>query len=464
VRVWLRRALAVLPEGTLPVGGGLAILGLASYVHLAIAGHQLSKPGYASLSVLWSIVFSVGPGLFFPLEQEITRLVAARRVTCDGPGPVFRRGFALALGLLAVLCLLLAAGTPVLATRLFDGDRSLVAVLAGALLGLALAHPTRGVLAGSRRFTGYGVQLGVDGGLRIVLAAGFGLAGVHSVAAYGLILTVAPVLSVVVTAKQVRAALSKGADLAWSALAARVGPLLVSMLLAQVIINVAVINVKLLAPGRAALAGALLSALVLARVPVFVFASLQASLLPGLTGLATAGDRSGFRKLLVRGCGLVVALSLACGVPATLLGPWLIKTLFAAAPALGDLDFALLAAGTGAYLLAQVLGQGVLALGHHRDQTLAWLGGSTVLVVVTVMPGQVNLRVEGAYALGSLAVAALLGLALARRSGVLPARTGTVVDQVTPSTGRAVDQATPAPGMAVEQTAPTAGAALGGAD
>jgi O-antigen/teichoic acid export membrane protein len=417
VTSWPGRLLGVLPRGTVAVGSGLVVLGLASYVHLAVAGHQLSTTGYASLSVLWSIVFSIGPGLFFPLEQEITRLVAARRVAGDGAGPVFRRGILAAGGLFAGLCALLLAGGPVIARRLFDGDRSMVVVLAGALLGLAVAHPTRGVLAGSGRFGGYGAQLAIDGGLRMCLAAALGLAGVRSAAGYGLILAVAPVVSVLATAAPVRAALRAGTSLAWSRLAAGLAPLMVSMLLAQVVINVAVVDVKLLAPGRAALAGALLSALVLARVPVFVFASLQAALLPGLAGLAAAGDRAGFRRLLRRGCALVLGLSLACAVPAVVLGPWLIRTLFAAEPALGDLDFALLSAGTAGYLLAQVLGQGVLAQGFHRDQALAWLGGSLALVLVTVVPGPVALRVEGAYAVGSAVVAALLALALLRRAG-----------------------------------------------
>jgi O-antigen/teichoic acid export membrane protein len=416
VRSSLTRLLGLLPRGTVAVGGGLVVLGLASYIHLAVAGHLLSTSGYASLSVLWSIVFSVGPGLFFPLEQEITRLVAARRVVGDGAGPVFRRGMLLALGILAALCVLLVAGGPVLASRLFDGDRGLVPVLAGAFAGLALAHPTRGVLAGSGRFGGYGVQLAVDGGLRIAFAVALGVAGVRSTAAYGLILAVAPVLSVLATAAPVRAALRAGTALAFTAFARGIGPLIVSMLLAQVVVNIAVVNVKLLAPGDAALAGALLSALVLARVPVFAFASLQAALLPGLATLATSGDRTGFRRLLLRGCVLVLALSTACAVPAVLLGPWLIRTLFAAEPALGDLDFALLAAGTAAYLLAQVLGQGVLALGFHRDQAAAWLGGSAVLVLVTVLPGPAKLRVEGAYAVGSVVVALLLAVALVRRA------------------------------------------------
>ena len=86
----------MLPPGTAAVGSGLAVLGAASYVHLAVAGHTLDPARMSSVAVLWSIVFAIGPGLFFPVEQEITRIVAGRRVHRDGAGPVLRRGALLA--------------------------------------------------------------------------------------------------------------------------------------------------------------------------------------------------------------------------------------------------------------------------------------------------------------------------------------------------------------------------------
>ena len=86
------RGLGVLPSGTLPVGAGLVVLGIGSYAQLALAGHGLSTTGMAAMSVLWSIVFWLGLGLFFPVEQELIRLVAARRDSvrasarsCAGP-------------------------------------------------------------------------------------------------------------------------------------------------------------------------------------------------------------------------------------------------------------------------------------------------------------------------------------------------------------------------------------------
>jgi O-antigen/teichoic acid export membrane protein len=252
------------------------------------------------------------------------------------------------------------------------------------------------------------------------MAAGLGLAHVHSPVAYGLILAVAPLISVAVTAPQIRAAMAAGSRLAWGSFVRPLLPLTASTLLAQLVVNIGVIDLRLLDPGADALAGAILDALVLARIPLFAFASMQASLLPGLAALVAVGDRAGYRRLLLRGCAIVLGLAVLGGVPATFLGPWLVRFLFAAAPVLGPGDFAIMATGTGAYLLAQVLGQGVLALGRHRDQTLAWLGGTLALVVVTLLPGAVKLRVEGGYAVGSLVVALILVAASARRGSALP--------------------------------------------
>ena len=73
------RALGLLPSGTLMVGAGLAVLGAGSYAQLAIADHSTAPAGKAAMSVLWAIVFMLGIGLFFPVEQELIRLVAGRK-------------------------------------------------------------------------------------------------------------------------------------------------------------------------------------------------------------------------------------------------------------------------------------------------------------------------------------------------------------------------------------------------
>jgi O-antigen/teichoic acid export membrane protein len=157
-------------------------------------------------------------------------------------------------------------------------------------------------------------------------------------------------------------------------------------------------------------------------VPLFVFSSLQVSLLPGLAGAVAEGDEGRFRQLMGRGFVIVTLLGTGAGIPAVIAGPWLIRLLFGAHPVLGRADFALLVGGTLCYMLAMVFGQGAMAAARHRDQLLAWLAGAVALAAVTLGPGQIRLRVEAGYALGSLTVAGLLALVLWRRGLIRSSR------------------------------------------
>jgi O-antigen/teichoic acid export membrane protein len=419
-----RRALDILPPGTLTVGAGLLVLGAGYYAHLAVAGHSLTASGMAALSVLWSIVFLLGLGVFLPIEQELIRLVAARTARGEGIGPVVRRACLVSAIVLAAILVPLAAAAGPLAGRLFGGDTAMVAVLAGACAALAVTAVSRGTLAGLGAFRGYSFQLAADGGLRAALACALGLAGSRSAVAFGLVLTVAPLLAVVATLGPLLANLRPGPVLPASAMRGRLALLIGTMLLAQILINAAVISARLLSPGDPAVVGALLAAAVLARVPLFVFTSLQTSLLPGLAGAVAAGDPARFRHLLTRSCGVVVVLGVAGGLVATIFGPWLTHLLFAARPVLGNAAFAWLAAGTLCYMLAMVLGQGAMALSRHRDQLLSWLAGVAVLGVITTAPGEVTMRVVTAYAAGCATVAVVLAIVLVRHSPVTGQHTG----------------------------------------
>ncbi|WP_412539840.1 polysaccharide biosynthesis protein [Longispora sp. K20-0274] len=410
----LQRLTRALPTGTIAVGGGLAVLGVASYVHIAAAGHRLSTLDMSKVSVVWSIVISLGFGLFLPVEQETARIVAARAAGGDGAGPVARRAVTVSGAILGVIFVVLAVGARPLADALFDGDLGMIASLAGALVGAAVTYAARGVLAGRGQFAAYGVQLGVDGGLRIGLSLAFVLADVRSPLAYALILTIAPFVSVLATLRPTLRACGPGTPQGLPGYLRGLGLLTVSALAAQTVVNVGVVSVKLLSPGDVSLVAALLSALILARVPIFVFAALQASLLPGLSSLLARGDTAGYHRLLLRAVGIVTALGVFGGVPAVLAGPWAIRVFFNAPDVLRASDFAILSFGTLVYMLALVLGQGALSLHRHRDQALTWALGLLVLAGVTLGPGDVRLRVEAAYVAGSAVVAVILAVLLWR--------------------------------------------------
>ncbi|WP_371481036.1 lipopolysaccharide biosynthesis protein [Kitasatospora sp. NBC_00315] len=410
----LTKVAAALPPGTLAVAGGTVVLGAASYIHLGVAGHSLSVDDMANVSLLWTIVMSIGIGVFFPIEQELTRIVAARAALGHGAGPVLRRAALLTGAILGVTLLALFAAAGPIADGLFHGDRSLVAALGGAFAGMAACYLTRGVLAGLGRFVAYGTQLGIDGGLRIALAAACALLGVHSALAFSLILSVAPLVAVLATLPTLLRAVKPGPVIPWRELCGGLGLLICSTLLSQVVVNAAVLSTKLLAPSDSALIAALLNALVLARVPLFVFGSLQASLLNGLSAAVAVGDKAAFSGMLRRIAAVVGLLGVLGGVPAVVLGPWLIQVLFGAQPVLGCLDFFWMSAGTVAYMFAMVLGQALMVLKRHNLQLLCWAVGTLVLIGVTFAPGEVATRVTLAYALGSVATVVGMLAALKR--------------------------------------------------
>ncbi|MEE1784434.1 hypothetical protein PUR71_16215 [Streptomyces sp. SP17BM10] len=408
------RLLGALPPGVRLVAGGTVVLGASSYIFLALAGHGLDTTQVAGVSMLWTLVMSVGYGLFSPVELELNRLVAARDVAGHGPGPAIRRVLLATAAVLAVVLAGVAAAARPIADRFFSGDIGLVAGMGGALIGLAVSSVARGALAGLGRFGSYGLQLGVDGGLRIGLAALIPLFGVHSAFAFSLILVVAPLAASVIGMRSVLADRRGGPAPAWRDVATGLGLLTGSTLLAQLMVNAAVVSVGVLSPSSKALIAALLNAVVLARVPLFAYAAIQASLVSSLSGAAAAGNHAEFRKVLLRTGGIVALMCTAAGVPTVILGPWAIRLFFKAQDVLGSADFLWLSLGTLCYMLATVFGQALLSLGRHQRQLLSWLAGTVVLVAVTAVPGAIATRVELAYLAGAAVSAAAMLWALAR--------------------------------------------------
>ncbi|WP_371497568.1 hypothetical protein OG871_16605 [Kitasatospora sp. NBC_00374] len=402
----IAKVFGALPPGVRLVAGGTVVLGASSYIYLALAGYSLTAAQVAGVSVLWTVVMSVGYGLFSPVELELTRLVSARDVAGQGPLPAVRRVLLLAGGVLAAVLAAVAFAARPLADRLFGGDIALVAGLGGAMVGLAVSSVVRGALAGLGNFRSYGAQLAVDGGLRIGLAALLPVFGLHSALAFSLILVVAPLAASMIGLRSVLADRRGGGAPVWPGLVRGIGLLTASTLLAQLMVNAAVVSVKLLSPEDVVLVGALLNAVVLARVPLFAYAAIQASLVSALSGAAAAGDHQEFRKVLSRTAAIVAAMCTVAGLPTIVLGPWLIQLLFNAQPVLGSADFLWLVLGTLFFMLATVFGQALMSLGRHRHQLLSWVAGTVVLVVVTLLPGAVGTRAELGYLAGAAVSAA----------------------------------------------------------
>jgi O-antigen/teichoic acid export membrane protein len=346
----------------------------------------------------------VGPGIFLPFEQELARALADRRARELGGGPLVRQAVALGTGALLVITAAVSAAAGPITRRLFDGSWLLFAGLLVGLVGLWAAYLSRGAFAGVGQFGAYGIELGVEGGSRLLACAALAAVGLHHVGGYGLALSGAFLVSVLCVAGRLRRFSEPGPAAGWDELARAVGWLALGSLLSQIVVNAGPVAVKLLAsPAEAQAAGELLAGLVLARLPLFLFAAVLAALLPRLAGLLGAGDAHGFRAGLVRLLLTVTGLSLLTTALLATAGPEIVHLLYGPRFDLRRADLALLSVATGMFMAATVLSNGLLALQRFRAAAFGWAVGVAALGATLTAGGDLFLRVEWSFAAGSAA-------------------------------------------------------------
>jgi O-antigen/teichoic acid export membrane protein len=158
--------------------------------------------------------------------------------------------------------------------------------------------------------------------------------------------------------------------------------------------------------------------LFLSRIPILLFQAVQAALLPKLSTLVSAGRddefRNGVRKLVM----IVLGIGIVGVVVGGLIGPFVGRILFGPKFNLSNADVALLAAGSGLFILALTLSQALIALHGHRSAMAAWLLGLVAFVGVTaVASSDLFLRVELGSIAGAGVSAAVMGWFYVNRVG-----------------------------------------------
>ena len=151
--------------------------------------------------------------------------------------------------------------------------------------------------------------------------------------------------------------------------------------------------------------------MLLARIPLFMFQAVQAALLPRLSRLAASGNfaefRNGLRRLLV----LVIAVGVIGSLGALAIGPFVLERVYDA-----ELDgptLAILAAGSGCYMVALALAQAVIALKGHSLVALGWVTGAVALALgVWLGSDDVFRRVEIGVLASSIAAMTFFAFAL----------------------------------------------------
>lgn len=385
---------------------GLGVFGLATFVFLGIAGRDLGPAGFGPVSVAYTAVNALGLGLFIPAEQEVSRLMAAR-VAKGSPAPLLRHVLVYLGGACLVIALVTAIGGPWLASTFLGGERELVWVTAAALAALGVEYFVRGTLSGSGRFVRYGLQLGIDGIARSGLAALIALLGWGSVVTYGAILVVAPLVASVLTlsASTFRWLRAQPTETAPTPIAL----LVATTVSAQLLGNAGPLAIAVLAGvSERASTGAFVSAMTVGRVPLFLFAAVQAAFLPTLAALVARRAVADFTHTLKLALAATIAVGLAGVAGIAFFGEWALHLVYGPDFHVAWGDFVLIAASGALFMLALVAGQALLA--HHRDGVVlvGWMSGVVTSVVSLWLPLSLTTRVATSLTIGSGAAAAIL--------------------------------------------------------
>lgn len=439
----IEAARKAVPEGTYAVGLGLMVSGLAAYIFQILAFRALPKAEYTALNGLWVIAFVLAPGFFLPLEQEVGRAIAHRRAQNEGGGPVVRRAAtagtllcgALILFVLVAEGITRAFGTDGLAASMFHEKSVLLPCLILALMTYAVQHLTRGTLSGNGRFGPYGLILAAEGVYRIVPAAALYIAGVDNLFLYGLCFALPPVFASVTALYRQPGLLEPGPVAPWSELTVNLGWLFTGSVFAQLLSYAPILGILVLAtPFERDTVGAdFIVGFFLARIPILLFQAVQAALLPKLAGLIGSGRhdefKAGLRKLIL----LVGVVGILGVVGSYVLGPTVGEILFGDKFRLDAQDLALLAAGSGLFILALTLAQALIALLGHSRSAYAWIAGNVAFWVVAVTAAHdLFLRVELGFVAGCGIAALVMGwfLMLQIRRGIPEGALAEFVEQI----------------------------------
>ncbi len=422
-----------LPEGTLPVGFGLLLAGLATYAFFIVGERALGgEEAFAPIVAMWFATFSLAPGFFLPLEQEMGRALSARRAHGDGGRPVVRRIVVLGAIIATTVLVAILLASPVITSEYFDGDWWMLAALATAFVAYAPAHLARGICAGEGRFRAYAVVISSDGLVRIVACVVLALIGIEAAGPYGFAVALAPLVPVSFVAARGSLRTSEGPETNWQEVSQNLGWLLMGTVFAAALLNAGPVTANLLrGEGEEELITRFGYGVLLARIPLFLFQAVQAALLPRLSRLAARGEfdefRDGLRKLLY----LVAAVGIVGTSGAFLLGPFVIRTVYDSE--LSGRTLAMLALSSAVYMGGLATAQAVIALQGHARVALGWGVGVVAFVLGTWLSSdQLFRRIEIGLLISSCASLVVFAVSLRQKllSGTKPTL-GSVMDAIT---------------------------------
>jgi O-antigen/teichoic acid export membrane protein len=435
--------------GTAAVLVGSAASGLGAYLFQVVGTRALGDEGYAPIGVLWTIQYLVLTIALISVEAYVTRAVTLHA----GNEGALRRGMsglaAWTVGVSAALC----ATTWVWRGALFHGGHSgEFAVITGLIVLTFGAYVAiRGWLAGSYRFTQYGVATGIESMGRVAIVVPIAVLA-PSARWIAWTLPAGPLL-VVLWWLVVRRQGSPGLGLGMGA------PVTGTWSTGRYLAATTIANASsqtLLAAGplvllplgaSAAETSVFFVTITAARAPlVFAIGGVLSRVLPPLTRVAHAGDYPRLRRIALWTAAAGMTVAVLAAIAGSWIGPSLVALLFGPDFRPDSVFVALAAAGVVSATAALGLNQILIAMSAEGRLVAPWVTALAAgALTVTLISGSPTVRVATGFVVGE--VVALLGLL----SAVFTARLTPAIPTPDPVTAAYVGSRPQRPGQSADQ-------------
>jgi O-antigen/teichoic acid export membrane protein len=405
---------------------GIAILAgsVLGYVLTVAVGRLLTPAEYATFMTFWGLIFGLGSALS-PLEQELARLSAVADVDGRKPGMDTLRSLGVATVVVVLFGLVLLI--PSVNQQLFGDHYALgIIVLIGGI-AFAAQFAMRGLLIGQNEISAYSWLLIVEAAVRPVAIGVLVVVSLIGMVPFAVAVALGSFAWLVFAPRTGSRIDRATAGDSWGPAAKRVLFLLLGSALTASVITGYPAMIKLLAPGGDEdKLGSFFAALALSRIPLLLFASVQALAVPYVVRLSASGGMARLRRMLVLGSfGAVVVGAVAAAISLPV-GPWLVQLLYTSKYAVSGWEVAGLMWSAVLLAAVQLLVAVLVAEKRVTAVVVTWAATAVLTgLVLAFWPGEQVLRATLGLAIGSVA-GLIVGLALVMRAAK------PVADQKTP--------------------------------
>lgn len=376
------------------IGAATAVSAICGYTVLYLAARELGPALFSVFGVFWGafgLVTGAANGLLQETTREVRLSLAQRdRSSLSAPLPdgLHPSGSSLPIRIAFAFAIASAVGivgtAPLWASHVFTEFRWLsVALLAGGLAGFCMHATTLGALAGSSRWTQYGVLMVTDAGIRLVVAV------VTFAATLGLVgylwATVAGSMSwllLTLLSKPTREALRVPALVDTMAFLRGARHSIAAAAASAVLVMGFPVLLQSTAGDLGTTGGVVILAVTLTRAPLLVpLTALQGNLIAHFVD-----ERERRLSALITPAAIIIGVGAVGIALAASIGPWLLRTVFDPAYQAGGPLLGWLTAGAVMIALLTLTGAATVAHARHLAYSAGWVGATVVSALLLLLP------------------------------------------------------------------------------